>query len=85
MLRVTGSGADGDSSGILFIVPKDEGGAKPQLQVRIRLLLELALLNFAQISIPKPIADACDLRNNCEVNVTKVILVMCIVDSHSLS
>jgi DEP domain-containing protein 5 len=43
MLRVTGSGADGDGSGFLFIVPKDEGCAKPQLQVRRRLLLKRAL------------------------------------------
>ena len=32
MLRITGSGAE--DSGFLFIVPKDEGYAKPQLQVR---------------------------------------------------
>jgi hypothetical protein len=30
--------------------------------------------HFAQISIPKPIADACNLRNNSEVLVTKVTL-----------
>jgi hypothetical protein len=32
MLRVSGSGVD--DSGFLFIVPKDEGCTKPQLQVR---------------------------------------------------
>lgn len=32
MLRVTGSAAD--DSGFLFVVPKDEGCSKPQLQVR---------------------------------------------------
>lgn len=36
MLRVTGSGADSFTSGFLFIVPKDEGCAKPQLQVCIK-------------------------------------------------
>jgi hypothetical protein len=37
----------------------------------------LNITNLAQISIPKPIADACDLRNNSEVVVTKVSLIMC--------
>ncbi|KAJ7137941.1 hypothetical protein C8R44DRAFT_339542 [Mycena epipterygia] len=40
----------------VFIVPRDEGCAKPQLQ----------------ISIPKPVAEAFKLKNNNEVVVTKV-------------
>ncbi|KAL4266799.1 Vacuolar membrane-associated protein IML1 [Pleurotus pulmonarius] len=57
MLRVTASSEDSDpSAGILFIVPKDENPSKPQLQ----------------ISIPKPVADAFNWRNNMEVMVTKV-------------
>ncbi|KAJ7481036.1 hypothetical protein B0H11DRAFT_1230530 [Mycena galericulata] len=40
----------------VFIVPRDEGCAKPQLQ----------------ISIPKPVAEAFKLKNNNDVLVTKV-------------
>ncbi|KAJ6531070.1 hypothetical protein B0H19DRAFT_468673 [Mycena capillaripes] len=40
----------------VFIVPRDEGCAKPQLQ----------------ISIPKPVAEAFKLKNNNDVVVTKV-------------
>ncbi|KAJ7600695.1 hypothetical protein C8J56DRAFT_910997 [Mycena floridula] len=52
MLSVTGTNSDA----FFFIAPKDDGCAKPQLQ----------------ISIPKPVADAFSLRNNGEVAVTKV-------------
>lgn len=34
MLRFTAVGGDEMTSGFLFIVPKDEGCSKPQLQVR---------------------------------------------------
>ncbi|KAJ8522922.1 hypothetical protein ONZ45_g618 [Pleurotus djamor] len=54
MLRITGGNEDSDS-GVLFVVPKDEGTPKPQLQ----------------ISLPKPVADAFNWRNNMEVTVTK--------------
>lgn len=36
MLRITASSEDSDpGAGILFIVPRDEGSSKPQLQVRV--------------------------------------------------
>jgi hypothetical protein len=41
------------------------------------VFINFHIINFVQISIPKPIADTCDLRNNSEVVVTKVTLVMC--------
>ncbi|KAF8646946.1 hypothetical protein AX16_007038 [Volvariella volvacea WC 439] len=50
------SGQGDGSSSFLFIVHKYEGPARPQLQ----------------ISIPRSTADACGLRNNGEVLVTKV-------------
>ncbi|KAG5720836.1 Vacuolar membrane-associated protein iml1 [Termitomyces sp. T112] len=56
LLRVMGANTDDPKYAFLFCVPKDDGCAKPQLQ----------------ISIPKPIADAFRLRNNSEVTVTKV-------------
>lgn len=33
MIRVTRSGEDAETTGFLFIVPKDDGSAKPQSQV----------------------------------------------------
>ncbi|KAJ6622952.1 hypothetical protein B0H10DRAFT_1787300 [Mycena sp. CBHHK59/15] len=45
-----------DAEGFVFIVPRDEGCPKPQLQ----------------ISIPKPVAEAFKLKNNNDVVVTKV-------------
>ncbi|KII88192.1 hypothetical protein PLICRDRAFT_41333 [Plicaturopsis crispa FD-325 SS-3] len=56
MLQITGGNSEDTSSGFLFVVPKDEGCPKPQLQ----------------ISIAKPIADAFGLRNNGEVTISKV-------------
>jgi DEP domain-containing protein 5 len=44
MLRITCSGTD--DSGVLFIIPKDEGYAKPQLQVRGLLLSNLKFMNI---------------------------------------
>ncbi|KAL0946407.1 hypothetical protein HGRIS_012632 [Hohenbuehelia grisea] len=55
MLRVTGP-EDDDTSGILFVVPKEDACIKPQLQ----------------ISVPQAVADAFGWRNNGEVSVTKV-------------
>ncbi|KAJ7766620.1 hypothetical protein B0H16DRAFT_1309369 [Mycena metata] len=46
----------GGAEGFVFIVPRDEGCPKPQLQ----------------ISIPKPVAEAFKLKNNNDVFVTKV-------------
>lgn len=56
LLRVGSCSSKDPDFAFLFIVPKDDGCAKHQLQ----------------ISIPKPIAEAFDLRNNSEVTVTKV-------------
>ncbi|KAF5368784.1 hypothetical protein D9615_010396 [Tricholomella constricta] len=56
LLRVKGSNSDDPDFAFLFIVLKDDGCSKPQLQ----------------ISIPKPIAETFRLRNNSEVTVTKV-------------
>ncbi|KAF8891283.1 hypothetical protein BD779DRAFT_1514381 [Infundibulicybe gibba] len=52
---VSRTNSDG-SAAFLFMVPKDEGCTKPQLQ----------------ISIPKPVADTFGLRNNGDVTVTKI-------------
>ncbi|KAL0572471.1 vacuolar membrane-associated protein iml1 [Marasmius crinis-equi] len=46
----------GDGRAFLFVVPKDGGVSKPQLQ----------------ISVPKPIAETFGIRNNSEVTVCKV-------------
>ncbi|KAF9261252.1 hypothetical protein L218DRAFT_961730 [Marasmius fiardii PR-910] len=46
----------GEGRAFLFVVPKDEGCPKPQLQ----------------ISVPKPIAETFGVRNNSEVIVSKV-------------
>ncbi|KAH6902312.1 vacuolar membrane-associated protein IML1 [Coprinopsis sp. MPI-PUGE-AT-0042] len=54
LLRVTIG--DPSSPGFLFLVRRDDGSARSQLQV----------------SIPKPTADAYDIRNNVEVTLTKV-------------
>lgn len=64
VLRVVSSNAEDRESGFLFIVPKDEGCVKTQLQ----------------ISIPKAVADACGFRNNGEVTVTKVDKDACSAD-----
>ncbi|RDB22222.1 Vacuolar membrane-associated protein IML1 [Hypsizygus marmoreus] len=56
LLQVKGSISEDPGAVFLFAVPKDDGCAKPQLQ----------------ISIPKPVAEAFRLRNNFEVTVTKV-------------
>jgi hypothetical protein len=37
IVRVTPHNFEGGSSGFLFIVPKDDGGARSQLQVRTNL------------------------------------------------
>jgi hypothetical protein len=56
MLRVTAAGIEGTSSCFLFIVSRDEGCPKPQLQ----------------ISVPRAMAESCGLKNNGEVVVRKV-------------
>ncbi|KAF8630448.1 hypothetical protein AX17_005425 [Amanita inopinata Kibby_2008] len=63
LLRVMCANAGVDSS-FLFVVPKDDGSSRPQLQ----------------ISIPKPLADAYGLRNNGEVMVTKEDRWLCRAD-----
>ncbi|KAF8624112.1 hypothetical protein AX15_006023 [Amanita polypyramis BW_CC] len=63
LLRVMSVDAGVDSS-FLFFVPKEDGSAKPQLQ----------------ISVPEPMANALGLRNNGEVNVMKVDRSICSAD-----
>ncbi|KAK0463544.1 uncharacterized protein EV420DRAFT_1728362 [Desarmillaria tabescens] len=53
MISVT---ANGGNESFFFIVPKDDGSNKPQLQ----------------ISVPKPLAESFGVRNNGEVTLTKV-------------
>lgn len=49
MLRITASNEDSDpGAGILFIVPRDEGSSKPQLQVRVSPLF----LNNLRVNTP---------------------------------
>ncbi|KAF9014224.1 hypothetical protein BDQ17DRAFT_1386700 [Cyathus striatus] len=64
LLRVQSTTSDNPEATYLFLVPKDDGCAKPQLQV----------------SIPKPIADAFGMKNNGEVLVTKVEKGSCCAD-----
>ncbi|EIW84767.1 hypothetical protein CONPUDRAFT_87316 [Coniophora puteana RWD-64-598 SS2] len=56
MLHVINANADDGEEGFLTVVPKDEGCAKPALQ----------------ISIPRNVADVFDVKNNGEVTVTRV-------------
>ncbi|KAF9521450.1 hypothetical protein CPB83DRAFT_900720 [Crepidotus variabilis] len=71
-LNMNGSGTsihnvgrdDEDEKGFLFIVTKDEGPMKPQLQIQL----------------PRPVADAFGLRNNGEVMLTKVDKTQCYAD-----
>jgi hypothetical protein len=63
-----------DTPGFLFIVPKEDGNVKPQLQVCIHhrfLDLSSDWLCKLQLSIPKPLADAFQMTNNTRVSVTK--------------
>ncbi|KAK0205670.1 hypothetical protein IW262DRAFT_1450941 [Armillaria fumosa] len=53
MISVT---ANGGNESFFFIVPKDDGSNKPQLQ----------------ISVPKPLAESFGVRNNGEVTLVKV-------------
>ncbi|KAI9508459.1 hypothetical protein F5148DRAFT_1284026 [Russula earlei] len=53
-----------DKSGFLFIVPYEDPSVRPQLQ----------------ISLPKSVADAFNIRNNTEVTVTKVDKSQCQAD-----
>ncbi|TCD67635.1 vacuolar membrane-associated protein iml1 [Steccherinum ochraceum] len=55
LLQLSAPNAE-QSSGFLFIVPRDEGVAKQQLQ----------------ISVPRPVAEKFGLKNNGEVHLTKV-------------
>jgi len=71
VLRVLCDPEQPDAS-FLFIVPKDEGCPKPQLQVRQTCACYHPNLTKVQISIPKPIADAFGLRNHTEVSLVKV-------------
>ncbi|KAF9564257.1 hypothetical protein CPC08DRAFT_816078 [Agrocybe pediades] len=64
LLRVSSTSADDQDSAFLFIVPRDDYCAKPQLQ----------------ISVPRPIADVFGLRNNSEVVLTKVDKETCCAD-----
>ncbi|PFH48488.1 hypothetical protein AMATHDRAFT_149797 [Amanita thiersii Skay4041] len=64
LLRVMSTSAGGPESSFLFVVPKEEVSSKPQLQ----------------ISIPKSIADAFQLRNNGEVTITKADKESCCAD-----
>ncbi|KIL67100.1 hypothetical protein M378DRAFT_74252 [Amanita muscaria Koide BX008] len=63
LLRVMSVNSNADSS-FLFVVPKDDGLSKPQLQ----------------ISVPKPMADGFRLRNNEDVTITKVDRSVCSAD-----
>ncbi|KAH7889491.1 hypothetical protein F5I97DRAFT_1800751 [Phlebopus sp. FC_14] len=56
MLRVSRTQSEDDTCGYLFMVPKDEGCTKPNLQ----------------ISLPRNVADVFGMKNNTEVIVTKV-------------
>ncbi|KAI0034036.1 hypothetical protein K488DRAFT_46416 [Vararia minispora EC-137] len=59
LVRLSHGSADGDGA-LLFVVPKEEAGNKPQLQA------------CEQISLPRSSADAFDIRNNTEIHATKV-------------
>ncbi|KAH9966550.1 hypothetical protein BC827DRAFT_1124900 [Russula dissimulans] len=53
-----------EKSGFLFLVPNEDASMRPQLQ----------------ISLPKSVAEAFNIRNNTEVTVTKVDKVECQAD-----
>ncbi|KAI0273508.1 hypothetical protein BC834DRAFT_854125 [Gloeopeniophorella convolvens] len=53
-----------DKSGFLFLAPGEDTSVRPQLQ----------------ISLPKAVAEAFDIRNNVEVTVTKVDKTQCQAD-----
>jgi DEP domain-containing protein 5 len=72
LLKVLSSNADHPDSAFLFMVPKDEGCPKPQLQVYFSFHKQYSGLILVQISVPRPIADVFSLRNNGEVTLTKV-------------
>lgn len=71
LLRVTQSE---NTSGYLFIVPKDEGCPKPTLQANPPQFTASAPAHprLFQISLPRNVADAFAMKNNTEVTVTKV-------------
>ena len=76
LLKVLSSNADHPDSAFLFMVPKDEGCPKPQLQVCFSFHKQYSGLILVQISVPRPIADVFSLRNNGEVTLTKVSVVL---------
>lgn len=61
--------------GFLFLVPKDEGNIKHQLQVHFNIITIL-LVGWPsnQISIPRPTAEQFGMKNSGEIRLTKVIL-----------
>ncbi|KAJ3568302.1 hypothetical protein NP233_g5802 [Leucocoprinus birnbaumii] len=59
LIRVNKIGTESSDETFLFLVPKEDPNPRAQLQ---RL----------EVSVPKPIADAFNFRNNGEVTVTKV-------------
>jgi len=77
LLKLTNTNSTDDSeSAFLFVVPKDEGNFKSQLQVGSCLNVFLLILSVcAQISLPAPIADAFGVRNYDDVLITKVSLL----------
>lgn len=76
LLRVMSVNSAAESS-FLFVVPKEDVSAKPQLQVNICRSRVLYLVHFdsMQISVPEPMANAFGLRNHGEINVMKVGMV----------
>lgn len=74
LLRVTSVSSGVDSS-FLFVVPKEDGSAKPQLQVSISQCGVVYIVHpEPQISVPESVANAFGLRNHGEVNVVKASL-----------
>ncbi|KAF8899598.1 hypothetical protein CPB84DRAFT_1681083 [Gymnopilus junonius] len=63
-LRVSSSSSENTEAAFLFTVPKEDLCSKPQLQ----------------ISVPRPIADVFGLRNNSDVELTKVDKASCSAD-----
>ncbi|KAI0053949.1 hypothetical protein FA95DRAFT_1600463 [Auriscalpium vulgare] len=63
LMRLTFATLD-DKTGFLFVVPNEDSGTKPLLQ----------------ISLPKPVSEAFGIRNNAEVTVTKVENIKCQAD-----
>lgn len=83
LLRVASVSAGVDSS-FLFVVPKEDGSAKPQLQVGICYSGVAYIVHpKPQISVPESVANAFGLRNYGEVNVVKVCSRLYVIQSCS--